>query len=486
LTRFNLIIKQISRGVLCAIPAVLLLSCNKGEPLLNQTPDSHISIEAMNLSGENRLNSTVRLSWYGTDIDGYVTHFEYSTDGVIWFSTFTSDTTFLFNLDAESDTTDVDFYLRAIDDQGAKDETPAYLRIPLKNSAPNIEFIRDKLPQDSSLAVLSFQWNAGDADGNETLRHVWMKINDGDWYEVGLGDRLVSIIATNPADPNIREARVYFNTSDQAAAKTINGLRLNDTNAIYIKAADIAGAESKIDTVRNLYLKATTSNLLVIGTQTPDIQAKYRALLGEVYPQGFDWLDYNRNGGNAMPRFWNPTFRLMLSAYEKLFVFSDQSRMVNPQTGQSGLFPEFIGSSIQQFTDEGGKYLFSMSFPPGAELTDIRGPFPVDSISSSRGQAIVNNDSLIVPLVEGYPNLQCTNLILGLDPFVPTINAEPLYRAQLTPFGGWTGPSTVASRRLRNGKVTQVFFSLELHLLDRQRDKLIQLLDKILNEDFDA
>lgn len=462
----------------------LLMSCDKGELLENLAPDSHLSIESIQLSGEQRLNSTIRLSWFGTDQDGYVTGFEYSLDGLMWIPTQTQDTTFLFQLNADSDTTDINFYLRAIDDQGAKDLSPAYLRIPLKNTPPVIEAVRSKLPSDTVLGVYTFQWQASDADGDNTLTRVWMKVNNGAWYSINLNQRLITLMATDPRKKGITDAWVYANTDNNALPQKIDGFNNGGDNMLYLKAADIAGAESKIDTIDARFVKEIRTDLLVIGTLPPEVSAEYLSLFNEAYPNGYDYLDYNKNNGAEMPRFWNPTFRLLLSAYPKLFVFSDQSRMVNPQTTQSGLFPEFISQSIQQFTDGGGKYFMSMSFPATADLSNIRGPFPIDSISSSRGQAVLSNDSLVVPAFSGYPALQSTNLILGADPFVPTINAEVFYTAQLTPFSGWSGPRTVASRRLSNGKVSQVFFSLELHLLNKNRNALITLLDKVLNDDF--
>lgn len=464
--------------------ALLLSSCDKGELLDNLPPDSHISIEAIELNGEQRLNSTIRLSWFGTDQDGYVTGFEFSLDGLIWIPTQTQDTTFLFQLNADSDTTDIDFYLRAIDNEGAKDPNPAYLKIPLKNTPPVIEAVESKLPADTVLGVYTFQWQANDADGNNTLTKVWMKVNNGSWYPLNLNQRLISLMATDPQRQGPTEAWVYANTENNPLPQKIDGFINGGDNVLFLKAGDIAGAESMVDTVEVRYVREINADLLVIGTLPPEVSQEYLSLLNAAYPSGFDYLDYNKNNGAEMPKFWNPSFRLLLDAYPKLFVFSDQSRMVNPQTSQSGLFPEFISQSIQQYTDGGGKYFMSMSFPTSADLTNIRGPFPIDSISSSRGQAVLSNDSLVLPALSGYPVLQSSNLILGTDPFVPSINAEVFYTARLTPFSGWSGPRTVASRRLSNGKVSQVFFSLELHLLNKNRNALISLLDTVLNNDF--
>jgi hypothetical protein len=53
---------------LCAL--FLFSSCKKGEAIENQAPETYTAISAINLSGENRLNSLVTLQWWGTDPDG--------------------------------------------------------------------------------------------------------------------------------------------------------------------------------------------------------------------------------------------------------------------------------------------------------------------------------------------------------------------------------------------------------------------------------
>ncbi|MGB0175852.1 MAG: hypothetical protein ACPF9D_01720, partial [Owenweeksia sp.] len=89
------------------VVALLLAGCRKGELKPGSLPDTHLSIEAINLTGPNRLNSEVRLSWYGTDVDGYIKGFEISLDNQNWDFTTVQDSVFIFDLEAGSDTTDI-------------------------------------------------------------------------------------------------------------------------------------------------------------------------------------------------------------------------------------------------------------------------------------------------------------------------------------------------------------------------------------------
>ena len=103
---------------------LFLAACDKGEELANEAPDTQFSLKEINLSGENRLNSIVSLTWSGNDPDGYVKGFELSRDGVQWEFTTKQDSTFRFSLIAGSDTADIQLFVRAIDNENLSDPTP--------------------------------------------------------------------------------------------------------------------------------------------------------------------------------------------------------------------------------------------------------------------------------------------------------------------------------------------------------------------------
>ena len=100
-----------------------IASCKEGEPLPNSAPETQMSIESINLSGDNRLNSTVNLTWFGTDIDGYVQYYEIRVGDKDWVKTQTQDSIFLFDIEPNQDSTDIDFYVRAVDNEGVEDPT---------------------------------------------------------------------------------------------------------------------------------------------------------------------------------------------------------------------------------------------------------------------------------------------------------------------------------------------------------------------------
>ena len=71
-------------------------SCVRGNKLANQAPDTKISIDSINLTGAERLNSNISLSWYGSDADGYVVGYEISLNNTDWTYTTAQDSTFIW------------------------------------------------------------------------------------------------------------------------------------------------------------------------------------------------------------------------------------------------------------------------------------------------------------------------------------------------------------------------------------------------------
>ncbi len=72
-----------------------------------------------------------------------------------------------------------------------------------------------------------------------------------------------------------------------------------------------------------------------------------------------------------------------------------------------------------------------------------------------------------------------------ISPFYAKNTNDNLYQAQLQASGGWTGPSAVCgTSRFTNGRINQVFFSLELHKLNGDQAAFETTLNKILKEEF--
>ncbi|MCB9261030.1 MAG: hypothetical protein H6607_01475 [Flavobacteriales bacterium] len=479
--------KKASTAIIALIGVLfgfLLDGCKEDQLLENQTPDTHLSIEKINLTGENRLNSSVYITWYGTDVDGRIIGYEFSTDNSNWFFTTRRDSVFRFDIEPGKDTTDIDFYVRSIDDKDARDETPAHLKIPLRNSAPEVHFDDESMPVDTAFSVVTFRWNFNDPDGNHTVIKALLKANNGSWVEIDRSKFMLSIRPQNAKQTGVVSANIYYNTDISKVGATIDGINNNGNNTFYLKVIDFAGTESVADTSESIFVKAQNSDLLLISGQPSNVNQAYGRLVKNSYGS-FDAIDFAADNGQYQPKFWNPTFSLLTELYDKLVLNADQSLFTNSITGQSGLLLEFAAPVLQNYNNKGGKSFIITSFPAGYVPTPISGAVPIDSLSTTSGQAVIYRDSSIFSSDATWPTLQPgNNVILGLDPFVPSVDGEAIYQAQISTFGAWKGSNVVGAVRKRNGKINQVFFSVELYLFNKDEAKLNALFDKVLNKEF--
>jgi hypothetical protein len=469
------------------IGAVLLLSlsCRKtGELLPNTPPDSYFVVDSIPLSGQQRLNSQVSLSWYGTDRDGYVTGFELSEDGVTWRFTERQDSLFKFALPSGNDSVDIELWLRSVDDKGAVDPDPAFLRIPVKNSPPQASFEQKALPNDSVRSVVTFRWNYSDPDGAESVVSAFLKVNQGNWTPIDRNQALLSLVLDPSASGNAT-AELYYGTENNASL-TVDGLLADAPNQMYLKVQDLAGSESSVDSSNVFFLRQKTSDLLLVGAQPTSVRQAYTGLLDELNIS-YDIEDYHRNAAADAPKFWDPGFRLLSGLYDKLFIYADPSTLPpNPVSGAEEPLLNLAASAIQIFTDKGGKSLTTTSFTPTADITPLIGAFPIDQVISSPGQARIVPDSGLYSVDSiAYPDLFPSSIDIGVDPFVRSADSELFYRARLTRLSGWNGDDLIASRRRRNGSVNQILFSIELHKYLGDRSAMLQLFDQIFNDDFD-
>ncbi len=473
-------------GILLAVLTGLFWGCTREGSLLNQPPETKLSIESINLTGEDRLNSVVRLTWYGTDVDGWVTGYEISVNEGPWTFTTLQDSTFRFAIPPGADTTDIDVRVRAWDNDSAVDPTPAELKVPLKNSPPEAIFDAATFPKDTVRAVATYRWRATDPDGDQTITNVFIKFNNGNWYEIPRNRALLSFVIDKNAPTGTSTASVYYDNDNNPQADRIDGVEINGLNTLYLKVVDLAGSESAWDTTNTFFYQTVQNDFLVIAGQPQAVTVKYRNILDNI-GLNYDFIDFGINGGINQPAFWNPTFRLLSTLYTKIFVYSDPTPFTNPNTNESGPLLNFITPAIQRFIDIGGKILVSSSFANNQDVSVIAGTFPIESrvISPTGGLVRLSNDSSMFPVASGnYPEIAPTNILIGISPIVKAADAEDFYRGRLTRINGWTGDNLLGVRRRQGNNITQVFFSVELHQFDKDPVALRNLFSQILLNDF--
>ncbi|MFH1850913.1 MAG: hypothetical protein ABIA75_01070 [Candidatus Neomarinimicrobiota bacterium] len=167
------------------------------------------------------------LNWWGEDQDGNVVAYDvrWNTDSS-WTRTAAEDS--LFNVPIRTVMDVFQFFVRAVDDSGAVDLTPAMLTFPIKNSFPSIEFRYGSNPQKADHGTVSytfstrtFVWDLFDLDGIETITNVYYALDDTcDTCWIALDAQAQSSLTLTGLEPG--------------------------THKFFLKARDIAGAESPV------------------------------------------------------------------------------------------------------------------------------------------------------------------------------------------------------------------------------------------------
>jgi len=491
---------------------IFLASCKEEKKFDagNQAPLVRISVDSIGLPDSLRLFTQVKLSWAGIDADGYVAGYRvaWSTDSATAKTQVitaplisTTDSTFLFNFKGSSNNAIIYFFVLAEDDKGKSSVQPDYLKIPVRNSPPQITFLADGLPlADSIWSVTSLPYSFSDPDGAQNIDSIYLKINDGPWVGLPKNLSFVSIAPEDPEASGQTNGLVYAgeNLATLNSEPTpipnlkISGLQINARNQFYLKIKDLAGAIAIDTTPIQYFIKQKTSDLLLVdafkGEGAFIGDSLYTSLLSGIAT--YDRIDFNTSNGVNQPKFWNSTFYLLCKQYKKVFWFSD---ILTNLPGQTPLMLTTASTALNQYLRFNGKLLASTNFPDSpnqlSEDDPIFSLIPIQKISEQSNIAKLRRNIPVLAKREGYFNLKSTsNIVSGIDVFDLKPGADTLFlmpKSSLT--NTYTGPDLPIALRSRNpfnNKTNLVFFAMELTLLSGDRQALTNTFNKILNEEF--
>ncbi len=389
--------------------------------------------------------------WWGEDRDGDIVAYE-----VRWNSdpgwTRTTNEDSLFSVPIRTALDVFQFYVRAIDDSGAIDPTPAMLTFPIRNSAPEIEFRYGSNPTAAdhgktayTFGTRTFVWDVFDLDGTETITNIFYALDD-----------------TCDTCWNSLDAQLY-------SGWTLRDLEPGE-HAFFLKARDIAGAESPIiqfpdsnvtEECQIWVVKPAVGDVLLVNdypyNESKLAQKWYEGKLHEIIPDSnfsiweigsslpYSTIDINATLGYFKDVIW-------FSAYLKEESYSNAS------------------ASIQSFIENGGDIFLNVT-----EIKDtsfVFFPLKSQKVINPSGRFFPNRR--IVSQVTGLPDL-VTSYTIGVrvKSFVPDSSqfatVTDLYHLA-EPITGdeWTGTPNVcsmgqfqASMNDLSGKI--VFMSIPLH-----------------------
>lgn len=400
---------------------------------------------------------------------------------------------------------------------GAIDPVGAKQIFTIKNSPPKVEFSKGPDPLDpinlvtiqqpeTTFTVATFSWVGSDFDGDHTLKAYRINLNTPNdssaWFEFPSTNSMITLeVPRTRSDDAIGvvEADVYagiFPTMRKLG--TVAGLKLDDTNKIYLQAKDIAGEYSPTVSLpegkKIWYVKKPKSQLLTVANYGArdfnTIMAFYQSAFAAIdtFPDvspsrnlgSFDILDIRRgttekNVGVLVPPIINPAFVRTLMLYKFVFWFTDYIPDAWTHVHSVAQFPLYL------YRGAGGRVLYTTVF--GYYLGDPRGSLvdfaPVDRIIDTLYSTRVPNDWPIDPEsgVDSFPRLRFNpTLTVGgahsifVRDFIKQSGASYIY--SLPPDTTITMPGTTSKwrKRVNIGVIDYdrrfVFFSMPIHLMN--------------------
>ena len=504
--------------------SITMISCHKSivdSPIGNKPPNTFISLFPDSTISQQ--TSRLKVSWWGDDPDGLVVGYYFKWEGIDSSWSFTTSSDSIFTLPIGSSDTTYNFLISAVDnsgngvydsrivqngidygpepfidengngqyDSGEKffdigliDPSPAQLKFPIVNTPPVVSWNVLTVVPDTTFPVMTFAWNLSDLDGNETIVSVNISLNDTTNF-VSL-DGNTELVTLRPVDLNSQnpEMQILINGSESNIfPQNLSGIRLNDTNRIFIQAKDLSGSKSNIislpDSGHVWYLKKPKGKFLVVNdyhTGTPSVDAEaYNFYINEfnTFDNGmladkFEIYDFQ----NSPLPFENVTFPQTMGLFKYIFWFSSS----HPKIDLMSLFTD-------NYLQNGGKIMYSMTLGDSAstfafDLPTLRLFLPIDSLGQKFSISFLFPPVSVVPASPDiqYPELESTGTIGSARTFYPSITAQLIYNISSSQLNGPIG-------FLSNDK-NLFFIGLPLHLLNGGGMNVNQFLEKVFIDEF--
>lgn len=448
----------------------------EGDPDQNRPPETHTVADTIAREGEQRFTSQIEIQWWGDDPDGYITGYLLSLDGGPWIFTESQDTVLTVSIPEGQDTFNFNFRVKAVDNLGQEDPTPAEITYPVQNSAPSISFVySDASPSRNPVRtypVLKFTWNANDPDGFANIDHLELYLNDTTATPVIVPPDFTTatLVATDPSAP-VSEMEVLVGVQDQPLPDLLQGLRTNDSNRVYIRVVDEVGATSPFIASDPIYVLPVTSDLLLVNAYRTGAQTQedfYVDNFQQIGITSFDVLNVNlvEDDNYVMLAPDNPTQARMFELWDVIAWFGGDAPSTLP----------LAQKTLGRFFDADGQIFMATSFSSALEDQATFLEFtPVDSLVNppQGAQFRLASGAQIDALQPGWPALEADRIVSSARPYFPEGGTVPLYEAEVTVTGGglpyiWQGQDLVMVKRVEAGRTSFIFSSLELHNLNGQ------------------
>ncbi len=448
----------------------VLTGCEKeitGELNTNQPPETTVFVQ--NDDTLNTTPSVQTLFWDGRDPDGFITGFFYTfaenPGPNDW--TFTKERSETFALRITGTDTTYLFQVKAVDDLGAEDPSPARQFFPIVNSAPEVNWLPNNIIPDTTFTVASFFWSAGDPDGDETVAFFEYALDDtSNWQEL-------------PGDSR----NIVLTAGDGLSA---------GNHAFFIRAVDIAGSRSQTIRMpenpgRFWFVKEPAGRYLLIDdfavenntSARPD--AYYRGMLDRLLPtlgENYSYWNIEADFPSSQTQFVET-----LKLFDRVIWYTDVIQTSDPHF-------IFAQEAIPALRQNGGKIIYTVQFNSKfGTQGDPLGFSPVDSLGKSFNFIAANQiyypDPVFAaqfPALPPLPELKVSSFVVGLIALIPNAAAVPMYRFDEANTDN-DPIFVIAGRNDNTGAYDFVFSGTPLHFL-RGNGNLDSLFEIILQDLF--
>ena len=304
----------------------------------NLPPETYIAIAD---SVRNPVVYVQRICWWGEDLDGEVVGYEYRCTldtsetgcGVTEDWVATTEKSMVFNFPVTRGVAIHKVEVRAVDDQGAKDPTPASVTLPLFNSPPSVEFLeRGSLP-DTTYPAIRLKWRGSDPEGNQTIAGYMLRL-DG-------SNRLIPFGAKD--------------TTGCLGFEDFEGRYGQRT--VYLYAID-TGCDTSKPTTYTWYVREPRGRVLLVdnlpkaygGYKLTD--AFYRSAVESVFSE-YSILDIERFGGAA----YTYAFERLFDMFDIVIWYNDP--WYDPTLGRETIYLSEAVPTIVEYVSRGGKFLLA-------------------------------------------------------------------------------------------------------------------------------
>jgi len=476
--------------------SVFALSCKKefaGDAKQQLPPETYMVVDKITRSGDQRLTTTVDAHWWGISQTGIIKGYEYSIDNQLtWTFTAKQSGTFLLTIPFGADTADVAVYVRAVDNLGQHDPTPASTLYPVRNSAPYISIDNSNGHKSSSFPAFRYYWIANDTDGVADIQGIEVAFNDtAKIYSLPANTTAASFAARINSGVISNSFFVYPNSKTIPNTDMLGGIKFDSLNYFYVRAFDRSGARSKW-AKDSIFIRKPQSDIVLINDYTGSKNYYQSFYAGRLNAMGVPYSLYDSitTPKDDLPND-NFTIQRTFDYFKKVIWFSNDANatLSNASQNTSNFF--YNGGRMLLVIDIGGSYTYTESQVTFTPISSFVSP------PNSSDQFKMNPGDTLKALQTGWPDMYTGGNIFSVS-FRPYFlqgqsgsylydglyNGNLVIPASPNPIP-WTGQSLLISRRrnIVDGSTNLIFSAMPLELLQGSPNNIDSVFRRIVRDE---